>query len=366
MSDGAVSSPNQPSKWNRRVYSVSLWSGFLGSFITICMIIASFSLSPTPFTPVQAAQATPTMLPLHSSTLNNLEESMEEIQWMLAQILYHQGFAYSTSEDYDLAIAFYTTAIQLAPDYSYAYINRGIDYHKQENYELAIADYTRAIEIDPEYWISYYNRGLLYYHQQNYELAIADYTHVIELAPQPAWGYNNRGLAYYYNNQPEAALVDWQMVEQLGGSFTSEAEEIYFRLKPTVQDSPTPIITPTITLTPVSTVDQSIIIIIAQQYWNAVSTGNYALFSILFCKDVPSQETFDLVISMPYLRADMSKIGFDARVTGDQATVYFTGTITLVNSDLESRAFEATLLTPLDFQKQDNGQWFICPSEDTQ
>ncbi len=41
--------------------------------------------------------------------------------------------------------------------------------------EAAIADYTRAIELDPEFAGAYWGRGDSYYHFGDYENAIADY-----------------------------------------------------------------------------------------------------------------------------------------------------------------------------------------------
>ena len=61
-----------------------------------------------------------------------------------------------------LKIEYYTKAIELNPEYTYAYYNRGIAYNDLGQYQKAIDDYTKAIELNPEYADAYGNRGLGY------------------------------------------------------------------------------------------------------------------------------------------------------------------------------------------------------------
>ncbi|MDB9386653.1 tetratricopeptide repeat protein, partial [Microcystis aeruginosa] len=42
------------------------------------------------------------------------------------------------------------------------YYNRGVGYIQQEKYDLALAEFTKAIELDPNYTEAYNNRGFLY------------------------------------------------------------------------------------------------------------------------------------------------------------------------------------------------------------
>ena len=84
------------------------------------------------------------------------------------------------------------------PSSASAYVERGDSYQEQGKHEEAIADYTKAIELDPNYTVAYKNRGWIYYLQENYEQAIADYAKVIELDDRNSLAYNNRG--YIYSN----------------------------------------------------------------------------------------------------------------------------------------------------------------------
>ena len=77
-----------------------------------------------------------------------------------------------------------------------AYNSRGNFYRNQQKWDLALADYTQAIRINPNYAEAYNNRGLVYEYQQKWDLALADYNNAIKLNPNYAEAYNNRGLVY--------------------------------------------------------------------------------------------------------------------------------------------------------------------------
>ncbi|MDH3582561.1 MAG: tetratricopeptide repeat protein, partial [Hyphomicrobiales bacterium] len=73
-----------------------------------------------------------------------------------------------------------------------------IAFRRQGKLDLAIADYSRAIEIDPDYAAAYKNRGIVYQHRgiadrrsRQLDLAIADYKKVIEIDPEDALAFNN-------------------------------------------------------------------------------------------------------------------------------------------------------------------------------
>ena len=72
------------------------------------------------------------------------------------------ALAYDEKGEYDRAIADYTEAIRIKPDYAEAYRNRGVAYAEKGEYDRAIADYTEAIRLKPDYAEAYYNRGIAY------------------------------------------------------------------------------------------------------------------------------------------------------------------------------------------------------------
>jgi len=119
------------------------------------------------------------------------------------------------------AIAEFSKAIELDPDYAPAYNNRGDAYSEKGQHDVAIADYDKAIELDPNYAEAYNNRGEAYFWEKQYELAIADCSMAIELDPDYSEAYYYRGLAYLGEEQYELAIVDYSMAIELDLEYTS-------------------------------------------------------------------------------------------------------------------------------------------------
>ncbi len=76
-----------------------------------------------------------------------------------------------------------------------AFTIRGRAYRASGNYDRAIADYTEAIRIEPNYALAFYSRGIAYFNKNDYDRAIADYTVSLGLAPGDILALQNRGHA---------------------------------------------------------------------------------------------------------------------------------------------------------------------------
>ncbi|MFH1226705.1 MAG: tetratricopeptide repeat protein [Planctomycetota bacterium] len=109
---------------------------------------------------------------------------------------YAKGNIANSQKKYDDAIASFTKAVELMPDYSWAYCNRGNSYSEKGDIDRAIADYTEAIRVDPKLANAYYNRGIIYNTKGEYDKAIADYDETIRIDPKYSQAYCNRGIVY--------------------------------------------------------------------------------------------------------------------------------------------------------------------------
>ena len=129
------------------------------------------------------------------------------------------GYSKFARGDYNGAIADYTHAIALDPDYAIAYYNRGIARCDKGDYDGAIADYNRSIELDPKYAAAYCNRGTAKDAKGDIDGAIADCTRAIELDPNDGWYYNDRGLAKKDKDDFDGAAADFTRAMELDPKF---------------------------------------------------------------------------------------------------------------------------------------------------
>jgi tetratricopeptide (TPR) repeat protein len=93
--------------------------------------------------------------------------------------------------------------------------DRGLAAHKQGNTQEAIAQFTQAIKLDPNYTDAYNNRGNAYYDLDDYDKAIADYAQAIKIDPGDADAYNNRGIAYHNLGDYDKAIADYAQAIKL-------------------------------------------------------------------------------------------------------------------------------------------------------
>jgi tetratricopeptide (TPR) repeat protein len=122
---------------------------------------------------------------------------------------YHSlGFTHFGVNRYDLAVADFTKAIELDPNYLVAYYNRGVAYFDLGQYDVAIMDFTKAMELGLRGKGTYHIRGLAYAKQGKYDLAIADFGKALEVDPNDVATYNNRGIAYLLKGQYEHTIKD--------------------------------------------------------------------------------------------------------------------------------------------------------------
>ena len=80
----------------------------------------------------------------------------------------------------------------------------------------ALLDLNRAIELDPQFAYAYYNRGNLYTRSGEEDKALLDYTRAIELNPAFAEGYYNRGLLYLSRGRVADGVRDLSKAGELG------------------------------------------------------------------------------------------------------------------------------------------------------
>ncbi|MDX2141644.1 MAG: tetratricopeptide repeat protein [Chloroflexota bacterium] len=129
---------------------------------------------------------------------------------------YIRGLAYAVTQNYDLSITDFSTAIELNEqriDEAFFLVGRAESYRLSGEYLNAVEDYTDAIAIEPSA-DRYNRRGLSFVALQRYSEAIEDFTSAIELAvatpaPFQALYLSNRGNAYRLSGQHLEAIEDY-------------------------------------------------------------------------------------------------------------------------------------------------------------
>lgn len=128
---------------------------------------------------------------------------------------YYKGISCRCAGDYRGAIANYTQAIHLDPEFAEAYYSRGNTQFELHNYEQAIQDYTQAIQYNPACADAYYNRGNTLVLIGKQQEALADYSTALNLNHRDADIYGNRGYIHLLLNNRRGAVEDLQQALQL-------------------------------------------------------------------------------------------------------------------------------------------------------
>lgn len=125
---------------------------------------------------------------------------------VLAQLAYDDGMEYINEGDTENAILKFTKAVDIDPNFAFAWDNLGISYRKNKQYDQAIASYLKSLEIYPEGRLPLLNIAITYNLNQQYSEAVTYYSKFIEIYSDDPEGYYGLGLILYTQDQEEAGL----------------------------------------------------------------------------------------------------------------------------------------------------------------
>jgi tetratricopeptide (TPR) repeat protein len=157
-------------------------------------------------------KAIETGLPARSAATRIRPGEIQDTVLPTAAIAYsNRGDAYSRKGDDAHAIADYSKAIEIDPNFEEAYLNRGSVYASKGEYDRAIVDYSKAIDINPKFE-AHANRGSAYLAKRDYDRAITDLTRAIDINPKYQNAYLRRAEAYAYKREYDHAVSDYSKV----------------------------------------------------------------------------------------------------------------------------------------------------------
>ncbi len=134
---------------------------------------------------------------------------------------YNRGLLFEAEGQTEKAIADYTHAIKLFPQYADAYNNRGLMLTFLSKNNEAMIDYNNAIQLSPDNSIAYYNRGNIYYATGDNEKAIIDFNKAIKIDPGFAKAWCNRANIYFVKEEYDSAIADYSMAIQLDNTLAN-------------------------------------------------------------------------------------------------------------------------------------------------
>ena len=151
----------------------------------------------------------------YTGAINDLQQVVK-VDEQNGEIYNSLGMAYDALDSIGVALAYYSRAIILLPDFALAYNNRSVILAKTGNIAGAINDINRAIALNPNDVKMYINRGNIKSAQNDLKGAIDDFSYAIKLKPDDNMGYFNRGIARINLKDTAGACEDWKRAAQLG------------------------------------------------------------------------------------------------------------------------------------------------------
>jgi tetratricopeptide (TPR) repeat protein len=133
---------------------------------------------------------------------------------------YNRAVTLFNLKQFHNAIAEYQYLHSLIPEQSEYVFQLGNAYEHLDSSNVAISYYTKAIEMDRDHFIYFFKRGTLYLKQEKYPEAVADFSASIEINPKHHNSFHNRGIALYKLGNRTQACEDWCQAVQLGNTFS--------------------------------------------------------------------------------------------------------------------------------------------------
>lgn len=144
-------------------------------------------------------------------------DNTSEIEEIRAEALLNRGLAFAAEQQDVKAIADYTAAIALNPEYGALYQSRGEAYFRMGEATKAIADFTAAIRLDARNTLALNSRAAVYMHVDDYGAALADFELLLKLDASDADALAGRGLIYERKGDLDRAAADYRKALEIEG-----------------------------------------------------------------------------------------------------------------------------------------------------
>ena len=124
-----------------------------------------------------------------------------------------RGIGYERTDQNEKAIADYTAALKIKPDYALGFLNRGYAKNKLGRYRDALTDLNASIALNGSDWKAFHHRGNAYAGLGRIRRAIADFEKSVRLAPNRVDVVPNKAYVANLNAYKYLALGDLRRAE---------------------------------------------------------------------------------------------------------------------------------------------------------
>lgn len=117
------------------------------------------------------------------------------------------GNCFSLHKEHDAAIKFFQRAVQMDPNFYYAYTLLGHEYIATEELDKALSCFWNAVRINPRHYNAWFGMGTIYSKQERYILALMKYSKALAINPRSSVILCHVGIVQHALKQTEKALT---------------------------------------------------------------------------------------------------------------------------------------------------------------
>jgi tetratricopeptide (TPR) repeat protein len=140
-----------------------------------------------------------------------------EIEDIRAEALLNRGLAFSALGEDGKAIADYSTAIAINPQYTALYQSRGEAYFRSGDVPKAISDFDAVLKIDTQNTLALHSRAAVHLHVGEDEAALGDFAQLLALDAADADAFAGRGLVFERKGDRAHAEADYRKALEIEG-----------------------------------------------------------------------------------------------------------------------------------------------------
>jgi lipoprotein NlpI len=140
-----------------------------------------------------------------------------------ASLLMKQARAAYNKNEFELAVALASKAIEAEPKNVSTYYTRAQCYEAVNQHEFAIVDYTKALEIDPTAADFLNLRGFVHFKIGQIDKSIADFDAYLRSKPAQVPYHWQRGISYYYAKRFQDGQRQFEQHQTVNGNDVENA-----------------------------------------------------------------------------------------------------------------------------------------------